>query len=247
MPRKSTQPPKKQINQNIKNYLDESSASSNEYDDPQVNDTFRSPSSHNATNYSSKSRSNSNMKNPSSSHTSHQQNILTPLTYRIKRSAHKSRSSSESSQGSSSSAHAATLPGKSQQTQLNAAAKKQGSNINIHNSARNRPRKGIPKKKNDILKEINYQLTTNNLIPKTPFIALIRKILINEQNSRNSDSWRITPESLQALQESAELYLVQLFQDAYRCTIHRSRVTLAVKDMELVRFLRGRGYVGYTS
>lgn len=55
---------------------------------------------------------------------------------------------------------------------------------------------------------------------------------------RNAD-WRITPEALAALQESAEMFIVQLFEDSYLCTSHRGRVTLQVNDMQLVRYLRG--------
>lgn len=50
---------------------------------------------------------------------------------------------------------------------------------------------------------------------------------------------RVTPEFLVALQEAAELYLVQFFQDAYLCTAHRGRATLVPRDMQLAMRLRG--------
>ncbi len=42
-----------------------------------------------------------------------------------------------------------------------------------------------------------------------------------------------------ALQESAEAYLVLLFEDANLCAIHAKRVTIMVKDIQLVLRLRG--------
>jgi hypothetical protein len=42
-----------------------------------------------------------------------------------------------------------------------------------------------------------------------------------------------------ALQEAAEAYLVGLFEDANLCAIHCKRVTLMIKDMQLVLRLRG--------
>lgn len=51
--------------------------------------------------------------------------------------------------------------------------------------------------------------------------------------------WRITPEALGALQESAEVYITQMFEDSYLCTIHRGRITLQANDMQLVKYLRG--------
>lgn len=56
---------------------------------------------------------------------------------------------------------------------------------------------------------------------------------------KSSGDWRITSESLSALQESAETYLIQLFEDSYACTVHRNRLTLAVKDIWLAKYLRG--------
>lgn len=88
--------------------------------------------------------------------------------------------------------------------------------------------------------EINIlRQTTNLLIPLAPFHRLVREIM-HERDS----TIRITRECLQALQESAELYLIQLLEDAYRCASHRDRITLLPKDLELVRYLRGTNDVG---
>lgn len=49
--------------------------------------------------------------------------------------------------------------------------------------------------------------------------------------------------ALQALQEAAEMYLVQLFEDAVLASVHAKRKTMKVDDMYLVRRVRGRGDV----
>lgn len=85
------------------------------------------------------------------------------------------------------------------------------------------------------LKEIaKQQQQTDPIIPKLPFARLIREILM-EYSHREL---RITPESLLCLQESAEIFAVQLMEDAYRCTLHRDRMTLMPKDMRLALMLR---------
>lgn len=85
------------------------------------------------------------------------------------------------------------------------------------------------------MKEIaRLRRTTEPVIPKLPFARLIREILL-EYSHREL---RITPESLQCLQESAEIFAVQLMEDAYRCTLHRDRLTLMPKDMKLAMMLR---------
>lgn len=86
------------------------------------------------------------------------------------------------------------------------------------------------------LREIyKLQSSTHCLIPKLPFSRLIRELL----QSNSLTVTRITPPALIALQESSEMYLTHLLADAYRCTLHRSRVTLTVKDIQLARYLRG--------
>jgi histone H3 len=42
-----------------------------------------------------------------------------------------------------------------------------------------------------------------------------------------------------ALQESAEQYLVGLFEDTNLCCIHAKRVTIHPKDIQLARRIRG--------
>lgn len=100
-----------------------------------------------------------------------------------------------------------------------------------------RRRKGPAPQKTQVaaLKEIaRLRRTTEPVIPKLPFARLIREILL-EYSHREL---RITSESLQCLQESAEIFAVQLMEDAYRCTLHRDRLTLMPKDMKLAMMLR---------
>lgn len=78
------------------------------------------------------------------------------------------------------------------------------------------------------------QSTTQLLIPKLSFSRVIREVLM-EYMYRD---FRITTECLNALQEASEMYLVQVFEDSYRCCLHRNRVTLDVPDMKLALYLR---------
>lgn len=54
----------------------------------------------------------------------------------------------------------------------------------------------------------------------------------------NMQNWRITMTALEALHSSVETYLVEFLEDSYLCTIHRSRVTLEIKDMLLAKYIR---------
>jgi len=49
---------------------------------------------------------------------------------------------------------------------------------------------------------------------------------------------RIQKLALEALQEAAEMHMVQFFEDSL-CTIHSKRATLMVDDLQLVRRIRG--------
>jgi len=87
------------------------------------------------------------------------------------------------------------------------------------------------------LREIRqYQRSTNLLIPKLPFSRLIKE-LANERSS--SGGLRFQSSALMALQEAAESYIVQLFEDTNLCAIHAKRVTVMPKDMNLARRIRG--------
>lgn len=73
------------------------------------------------------------------------------------------------------------------------------------------------------------------MIPKLCFSRLVREVM----QEIHHELYRVTPDCLHALQESAELYLTHFLSDAYLCTVHRGRLTLVPKDMQLALRLRG--------
>ena len=102
------------------------------------------------------------------------------------------------------------------------------------------------------LREIRrYQRGTELLIRKLPFQRLVREIAQDYKTDL-----RFQSSAVAALQESAEAYLVGLFevgvapyvvmafiyismQDTNLCAIHAKRVTIMPKDMQLARRVRG--------
>ena len=49
----------------------------------------------------------------------------------------------------------------------------------------------------------------------------------------------VTPAMMMALQEAAEVYLVQLLEDLNLCTIHAKCITIQPKDIQLARWIHG--------
>ena len=91
------------------------------------------------------------------------------------------------------------------------------------------------------LREIRrYQKSTELLIRKLPFQRLVREIC---QDLTGQRDFRWTPQSILALQEAAEAYLVGTFEDANLCAIHAKRVTVMHKDVRLARRIRGEPQV----
>jgi len=85
------------------------------------------------------------------------------------------------------------------------------------------------------LREIKrYQRDTKCQLRRAPFQRLVRSIAGNIDNDL-----RFQAQSLMALQEASEAYLVGIFEDANLCAIHANRVTLMKKDMDLARRIRG--------
>jgi len=72
------------------------------------------------------------------------------------------------------------------------------------------------------------------LIPKAPFQALVKDIC-----QGYNEKIRLQTMAIAALQEAAEVYLVNLFEASNLCAIHAKRVTIQAKDMLLVRRMRG--------
>jgi histone H3 len=85
------------------------------------------------------------------------------------------------------------------------------------------------------LREIRrYQKSTELLIPKLPFQRLVREIAQEYKTDLKFKS-----DSLGALHEACEAYLVGLFEDTNLCAVHAKRVTIMPKDIQLARRLRG--------
>ena len=79
------------------------------------------------------------------------------------------------------------------------------------------------------LREIRkYQKTTDLLIRKAPFIRLVKEILHGKLGKMEI---RMQCIAVEALQEAAEYYLINLFDDANLCALHAKRITLQPKDM----------------
>ena len=77
-----------------------------------------------------------------------------------------------------------------------------------------------------------YQRSTNLLLRKLPFQRVVRSIA-----KKYKADVRFQVSALDAIQEAAEAYLLNLFQDAVLCTVHAKRVTLLPKDLQLARRL----------
>lgn len=80
-----------------------------------------------------------------------------------------------------------------------------------------------------------FQKSTRFLIPKLPFARVVREIIMTFVPA----DYRIQTLALEALQESAEMYVVQFFEDSMLCAVHAKRVTLMANDMQLARRIRG--------
>lgn len=85
-----------------------------------------------------------------------------------------------------------------------------------------------------------YQKSTDLLIPRSPFSRFIREIVASEVQF--GQDFRFQSSALLAIQESAECYLAQLFEDCQLCAIHAKRVTVMVSDMKLARRIRGETF-----
>ena len=98
------------------------------------------------------------------------------------------------------------------------------------------PRKQAPKKPHThyaliAMREIcQFQKSVDLLIPLLPFQRLVREIAQDcKIGLRFQSSAILTP------QEAAETWLVQLFESANLCCIHRGWQTIAPKDFHLIK------------
>ena len=85
------------------------------------------------------------------------------------------------------------------------------------------------------LREIRkYQKSTDLLIRKLPFQRLVREIA-----QEFKADLRFQSAAILCLQEAAENYLTNLFEDTNILAIHAKRVTIQPKDMKLALRIRG--------
>jgi histone H3 len=80
-----------------------------------------------------------------------------------------------------------------------------------------------------------YQKKTDLLLAKMPFQRLVKEIAIEMKPDVRFQSTAIL-----ALQEAAEAYLVELFDDTNIVAMHAKRVTIFASDMRLARRIRER-------
>lgn len=86
------------------------------------------------------------------------------------------------------------------------------------------------------LREIRtYQKSSELLIKKLPFQKLVREIA-----HEYAQNLRFQASAVLAIQESAEAYLIGLFEDTNECAMHAKRITIMPKDMQLARRIRGK-------
>jgi len=79
------------------------------------------------------------------------------------------------------------------------------------------------------LKEIRkFQNSTETLIKRLPFQKLVKEII----QGFNSN-FRCQSIAIDALQQAAEAFIVDMFENTNLCAIHAKRVTIQPKDMQL--------------
>ena len=72
------------------------------------------------------------------------------------------------------------------------------------------------------------------LSPKTTFARIVKTMARKLGHEVN-----FTKGSFECMQEASEANLVAIFKDANLAALHAKRVTIQVKDMELVKKIRG--------
>jgi histone H3 len=82
-----------------------------------------------------------------------------------------------------------------------------------------------------------FQKTTNLLSRKAPFQCVVHKIALKFGKS----DLQMQSTAVLALQEAAEYFMVDVFNDTNLCMAHGKRVTINVKDLVLACCIRGIG------
>jgi len=87
------------------------------------------------------------------------------------------------------------------------------------------------------LREIRkMQKSTTPCIPMGPFSRFVKEI---NQELHPKNQYRFQASAVEAMRESAEKYVINLFEDANQCAIHAKRQTIQPKDIALARRIRG--------
>ncbi|XP_011200411.2 histone H3.3 type c [Bactrocera dorsalis] len=105
----------------------------------------------------------------------------------------------------------------------------------ITNKVAKRNRKSIPSR--NFAK--SYKLLANRvdfMIPRASFSRIVREILM----SLDTNVQHITQTAFEALQTATEAYVEGRLEDANLLALHARRVTLMVRDLELIHYLRSR-------
>lgn len=81
-----------------------------------------------------------------------------------------------------------------------------------------------------------YQKSHDLLIPRAPFVRLVRDLTLKVNNDQ---MMRYNINAIEAMREACEAYIVSLFEDTNLLAIHAKRVTIMPRDMQLARRIRG--------
>lgn len=108
------------------------------------------------------------------------------------------------------------------------------------NAARKGRKSVVPPKKfikiSRAMEEIRrLQSTTQNLIPRAPFLRLVKETI---QNRTGNQGFKVTETAVEALREASENLLTNIFEDSYLLSMHAKRVTLMPRDMQLLMRLK---------
>lgn len=102
-----------------------------------------------------------------------------------------------------------------------------------HSAGKKKPHRYLPG--TVALREIRkYQKGTQLLLRKLPFQRLVREVAQDFKADL-----RFQSSAILCMQEAAEAYLVNLFEDTNLCAIHAKRVTIMPRDMQLALRIRG--------
>jgi histone H3 len=123
------------------------------------------------------------------------------------------------------------LPGDDDNTNAAVSAKK-AKKLRKPRTASGKPRKPHRFRSGTVaLREIRrFQKSTELLMRRAPFNRLVREIA---QDYKTDCRFRAA--AIHALQEAAEAFIVEIFQDTNLNAIHSKRITIMAKDMLLAR------------